>query len=112
MLGVMAALMNTKIPVAKYEKDEIIIDEKATIDLPLKDKATMSTFIKIGDKLILDPSLEEESILDARLSIGITESGNICAMQKGGDESLSQEEILSAVKTAYSKKDELLKYLK
>ncbi|MDR2966389.1 MAG: exosome complex protein Rrp42 [Methanobacteriaceae archaeon] len=110
MLGVMAALMNTKIPVAEYKNDEIVIDEEATIDLPLKDKATMCTFVKIGDKIVLDPSLDEESILDARLSIGITESGNICAMQKGGDGSLSKEEILDVVKTAYSKKDELMKH--
>jgi exosome complex component RRP42 len=70
----------------------------------------MCTFVKIGDKMVLDPSLEEEAILDARLSIGITESGNICAMQKGGDEPLSKEDILGAVKTAYSKKDELMKF--
>ena len=110
MLGVMAALLNTKIPVAKYENDELIIDEENTIDLPLRDKATMSTFVKIGDHMVLDPSLDEESILDARLTIGITESGQICAMQKGGDGSLTQEDILGAVKTAYSKKDELLKH--
>lgn len=109
-LAVMAALMNTKLPIAKYENDEVIIDEEKTMDLPLKDKVAMSTFVKIGDKMVLDPALDEESILDARLSIGITESGNICAMQKGGDEPLAKEDILTAVKTAYSKKDELMKY--
>jgi len=110
-LAVLAALMDTKIPVAKYENDEIIIDEESTIDLPLKDKAYMCTFVKIGNKLVLDPILEEEAILDARLSIGITESGQICAMQKGGAHPLSKEEILEAVKIAYSKKDELLSHL-
>ena len=109
-LAVVAALMNTKIPVAKYENDEVIVDGEATMDLPLKDKSIMCTFVKIGDKLVLDPSLDEEAILDARLSIGITESGNICAMQKGGDQSLSKEDILGAVKIAYSKKDELMKH--
>jgi len=110
-LAVVAALLNTKIPIAKYENDEIVIDSEATMDLPLKDKATMCTFVKIGDKMVLDPSLDEEAILDARLSIGITESGNICAMQKGGDKPLSKEDILYAVKTTYSKKEELMKYL-
>jgi len=71
----------------------------------------MCTFVKIGNKLVLDPILEEEAILDARLSIGITESGQICAMQKGGAHPLSKEEILEAVKIAYSKKDELLSHL-
>ncbi len=110
-LAVMAALMNTKIPTAKYENDEVIIDNENTIDLPLKDKAAMCTFVKIGNKMILDPGLDEEAVLDARLSIGITESGKICAMQKGGNGPLSKKDILGAVNTAYSKKDELLKNL-
>lgn len=109
VLGVVAALMNTKLPSAKYENDEIIIDEEKTEKLPLNDKVTMCTFVKIGDKMVIDPSLEEEAILNARISVGITESGSICAMQKGGDAPLSREDIIYAVKTAYSKKDDLIK---
>jgi exosome complex component RRP42 len=110
-LGVMAALMNTKLPIAKYVDDEVVIDENETMDLPLRDKAAMCTFVKIGDKMVLDPAREEESILDARISIGITESGNICAMQKGGNNPLTRENILESVKIAYSKVPELLKNL-
>lgn len=40
----------------------------------------------------------KKQFLDARLSIGITESGSICAMQKGGDHPLTKEDILGAVK--------------
>ena len=107
-LAVMSALKNTKIPVAKMVDDELVIDEESTIDLPLRTKEAMCTFVKIGNNMVLDPALEEEAILDARLSIGITEEGSICAMQKGGDKPLTKEDILGAVKTAYSKVPDLI----
>ena len=111
-LAVMSALATTKLPVAKMVDGEVVIDEKTTQDLPIKDKEAMCTFVKIGDKMVLDPSLDEEAILDARLSIGITGEGSICAMQKGGDKPLSKEDVLGAVKTAYSKVPDLLEKVK
>ena len=107
-LAVMNALLNTKIPTAKMVDGEVVVDEEATMDLPITDKEAMCTFVKIGEKMVLDPALEEETILDARLSIGITAEGRICAMQKGGDKPLTKEDILSSVKTAYSKVPDLL----
>ncbi|KZX12679.1 exosome complex protein Rrp42 [Methanobrevibacter filiformis] len=107
-LAVVAALLNTKLPMVKIENDELIVDKENTSPLKLTDKVTLCTAVKIGDKMVFDPSLEEEAILDARLSIGITESGKICAMQKGGNGSLSQDDIRIAVSTAYSLSKNLL----
>lgn len=111
-LAVMTALMNTKLPVAKMVDDEVVVDEEATMDLPLRTTEAMCTFVKIGENMVLDPALDEEAILDARLSIGITESGSICAMQKGGDKPLTKENILEAVDTAYSKVPTLIEKVK
>jgi len=111
-LAVMSALTTTKLPIAKMEGDEVVIDEDATMELPIRDREAMCTFVKIGEKMVLDPALQEESILDARLSIGITEGGRICAMQKGGDKPLTREDILVSVKTAYSKVPDLLEKVK
>jgi exosome complex component RRP42 len=111
-LAVMSALMNTKLPITKIVDDEVVIDDEATIDLPLRDSEVMCTFVKIGENMVLDPSLSEEAILDARLSVGITESGSICAMQKGGDKPLTKEDILEAIETAYSKLPDLLEKVK
>ena len=92
-LAVMAALMNTKL-------------------LPIRDKLALSTFVKIGNGLILDPSLEEEDILEARITIGVTDEGNhVCSMQKGGEAPLTRDEILDAVHMAFTTKDDLLSYL-
>lgn len=111
VLGIVAALLDTKIPQATVKDDEVIINREIMEPLPIRDKALMNTFVKIGDQIILDPNLEEEEILSARLSIGITASGKICAMQKGGDDPFTKEEIMKAVKIAEGKTKDLMKYL-
>lgn len=110
-LAAVSALSTAKIPKATYVDDEVVIDEDNTEALPIRRKVALNTFVKIGDnELIVDPSLAEEEILDARISIGITTEGNICAMQKGGDNSLTQEEIVSAVKSAFDLTKKLFEY--
>ena len=108
-LAVMAALESTKLPTATVDGDEIVIDRENTIDLPINNKVAMCTFVKIGEKLILDPSLIEEEVADARLNVAVTEDGKICAMQKGGSLPLTKEEISDCVHKAVSKTKELLK---
>lgn len=111
VLATVAALKNTQIPNTQVEDNEVIIDPEELKPLPLKEEVSMCTFAKIGDELVLDPSLDEEEILLARLSIGITSSGKICSMQKGGDHPLTKEEILKAVKIAEVKTKDLMKHL-
>lgn len=110
-LAALAALMDTKLPKITFE-DEVIVTDKETLEpLELRDKALLCTFANIGEKMVIDPCLEEEQILSARLCVGFTESGKICAMQKGGDAQLSKENIFEAVKMAEKKSKELLKHL-
>jgi exosome complex component RRP42 len=66
---------------------------------------------KIGNELVLDPSLEEEGIMGARISIGVRSDGAICSMQKGGERPFKKEEILKAIDLAQEKTKELFKYL-
>ena len=39
--------------------------------------------VKIGDKMVIDPTLDEEKVASARLNVGVTKDGHICSMQKG-----------------------------
>ena len=71
----------------------------------------MCTFVKIGEKMVLDPTLDEERVASARLNVGVTKDGRICSMQKGGSQPLNKEELLSAVNVAVSKTKELIEYL-
>lgn len=110
-LAVMAALQTTKLPTATVVDEEVVIDKENTIPLPINKKVAMNTFVKIGDKMVLDPSLTEEEVADARINIGVTEEGRICAMQKGGSKPLTKEEILECVNIASEKSKELIEYL-
>jgi exosome complex component RRP42 len=111
VLGSVAAIMNTKIPTTRVEEDEIIIDEENKTPLYINEKPLMCTFAKIGDELIIDPSLEEENIMGARISIGMREDGSICAMQKGGEEPFTREQVMKAVELATQKTKELREHL-
>lgn len=111
VMGSMAALMDTKLPEARLEGDEIVIDREKMSPLPIKEKALMSTFVKIDGELIVDPALQEEQIMDARISIGMTSEGNICAMQKGGMEPLGKDEIIKAVSRTKETTKKLMEYL-
>lgn len=111
-IAVMAALLNTKLPTASIVDDELVLDEENLMDLPVRDKVALSTFVKIGNEMVLDPSLEEEEVLDARLSVGVTQNNSyISSMQKGGEVPLTRDEILDAVHTAIATKDEIYEYL-
>jgi exosome complex component RRP42 len=87
--------------------DEVVIDYEQMVPLPIKEQPLMCTLAKIGGELVVDPSLEEDDVLDARISVGVRADGSICAMQKGGSVPLTREEVLKAVGIAQKKTEEL-----
>ncbi len=102
-LAAIAALWNVKKPqVEGWTLDEF----------PVLKKPVAVTVVKIGEKLMVDPSLDEENVMDARLTISTLEDGSICAMQKGGVWCLTVEEIKAAYGLARAKAAELREHLK
>ncbi len=104
-LASLVALMNTKIP--KLEDGKIV--RVAERELPVVHKPITVTVGKIGNNFILDPSLQEENVLEAKLSVAIREDGKICALQKQGRSGLTLEEIEKMVDIAIEKSEELRK---
>jgi len=109
-LAAMAALLNTKMPNYEVEEGEVKLKSGYTL-LPMKKCPITITFAKINDKLIVDPCLEEEQVMDARISIAIDDDGNICAIQKGGSGYFTQEQVLEAAEIAKEKAEEMRKKL-
>jgi exosome complex component RRP42 len=64
---------------------------------------------KIGGKLVVDPSLDEEQVMDARVTMAIDENGNLCAIQKGGTGTFTRADVVSAMKIAVAKSEEIRK---
>jgi exosome complex component RRP42 len=109
-LAAVAALLNTKMPNYEIKDGEVKIKTGYT-PLPIKSRPITVTIGKINDKLIVDPWLEEEQIMDARISLAINDDGNICAVQKGCSGYFTQQEITEAIKIAQKKVAELRKKL-
>ncbi|MGQ9623955.1 MAG: exosome complex protein Rrp42 [Candidatus Bathycorpusculaceae bacterium] len=109
-LAAMAALLNTKMPKYEVEEGEVKIKPGYT-QIPIRKRPITVTFAKINETLVVDPWLDEEQVMDARLSIAFNDEGNICAMQKGGSGYFTQKKVLEAVRTAREKADDIRKKL-
>lgn len=110
-LAAIAALLNTKMFKYEIEEGEVKIKPGYT-PLPIRKRPIAVTFAKINDKLVVDPWLEEEQIMDARLTMTTDDDGNICAIQKGGSGCFTQKQVLEAAKIAKEKAEEIRKKLK
>jgi len=102
----LAALLNARM--SNYEiKDGEVIFRPGYRPLPIKNRPVTVTLAKIGNSLVVDPCLEEEQVMSARLTAAIDESGRVCAMQKGGVEGLTIEELKAAVQIISKKANEI-----
>lgn len=131
-LAVLAALKDAKFPTLEVTDDKgetkevsqedyaktaegahVELNYKKPSDkgLELRNQPLSVTVLKIDDRYIVDPITEEEGILDARLSVATTEDKTITAMQKGGDQPLSIDEISTMIDIATEKAGELRKHL-
>ncbi|HIG98216.1 TPA: exosome complex protein Rrp42 [Candidatus Woesearchaeota archaeon] len=108
-LAAVAALQDTRFP--EYTGTSVNYKKLTDKRLPLVRAPISVTVFKLGDFLFVDPSVEEESIFDARLTVALTRDGKICAMQKGGSASLSIDEVGRMVDLAALKASELAGYL-
>jgi len=101
------ALTNTEIP--NYEVTESGDVQRATgySKLPVREHPFSTTLVKINDKLMVDPNLEEERISDVKVTMTLTKTGKICAIQKSGNGTFTVEEILEAEKVARKKSEEI-----
>ena len=108
-MAALAALINTKM--FKYTVEEgKIVKKPGYTPLPMTDYPISVTFAKIGNKLILDTGLDEEQVMDARLTMTMDKDGHICAIQKGGGSGyFTRDEIMEAAKIASEKTKELRK---
>ncbi|HLD02868.1 MAG TPA: exosome complex protein Rrp42 [Candidatus Nanoarchaeia archaeon] len=110
-LAAMAALQDAVFPKYDTEKGTVNYEEKTKQKLPLDKLPVECTVTKVGNVFLVDPSTDEWDALDARLTVGFLENGNICAMQKGGDEALTEEEIFKMIEIAGEKAKILRKVL-
>ena len=93
-IGAIAALKSARIPKYDEKEERVVYGELTDKKVPLqKDFPIMITAHKLGEKWIVDPTLEEEDISEAKVTIGATVEGIISSIQKGEAREISIEEF-------------------
>jgi exosome complex component RRP42 len=93
-LATSAALATTTIPNKRYELGE-------DVPLPLANPPISCTFVKYNDTIVVDPSLDEDEVAEARYTVAIDTHGDLRAMQKGLSGSFTRAEIKANIATAH-----------
>ena len=109
-LAATAALKSAVFP--KLNGDKIVYGDFTKTKIPLNLMPVTCTVVNIGGKSMVDPILEEEKNFDARISVSVSEKGDIHAMQKGGNVGLEIDQVDEMIGLAVKKSAEIRKVLK
>jgi len=121
-LAALAALFDSRMPMDRLPEEDRIAYEKKLKELginpveetvktkagdevkvhsyflPMREPPISCTFVKFNDAVVVDPSLDEEDIAEARLTVATDSKGAIRAMQKGLNGSFTLEETQKIIK--------------
>jgi len=107
-IATIVALLNTKMP--EYDGEKVNYEKKKG-KLPVKEKPVPVTLAQINDKLVVDPGIDEEDVMNSRITIVTKDDRNICAIQKGGKSGFLMERVEEAIDIAVKKGKEIRKML-
>merc|ERR1711969_96461 len=74
--------------------DKPVMVEGEISDAPITTIPISITMGRIGEFIIIDPNLDEWQCLDARITITTNSDGNIVALQKGGSDGFTLEQLV------------------
>lgn len=94
----LVAFMQAKVP--KLDENNKIVKHEYEGNLELKRLPLLTTFVKLGGKIMVDPTYLEEKAAESRYSVATTEDGYMSAMQKG-EGSFTLEEINYMIDKAF-----------
>ncbi len=109
--AVVSALLTAKMPKFAMEGDVVKVTDEI-VPVPVSRIPASITSAKIGNALLIDPTSEEEAVMDARITITTDDDANVCAGQKGEPGSFSPEQVMDAVNMAISKGKEVRQKIK
>ena len=107
-----AAINSCKIPKYEMQDEKPVKIEGEFTEPPLTTLPISVTMAKIGDYIIVDPNFDESSIMDARITITTNSDGNVVALQKGGHDGFTQDDLIKCAEISVrvgSKIREILK---
>ncbi len=114
MLSSILALNTARIPaITSIEGDNVVIDKKIK-DKPLglNTNVVSVTIGLIDEYILVDPSLEEELVLDAKITLGVDEKNRIVGIQKTGMKGIKPNKLEVVTELAIKKANELHKLVR
>lgn len=100
-LGALVALKTAKLPKYDEKNEKVVYEEPTNKKIPLsKEIPIITTIHKIGNNLIVDPTLEEEDISEVRITIGGSPDGTIFSIQKGNPKKINIEDLYKTLDLA------------
>lgn len=88
-----SALLTSTSPKWEMKDDSPTRVEGADFALPVETIPVSVTMGRIGEHILVDPNADEWSCMDARITITTNSDGNICALQKGGHDGFTLDQI-------------------
>ncbi|MEK6820171.1 MAG: exosome complex protein Rrp42 [Nanoarchaeota archaeon] len=118
-LAAVSALQIARMPKYDAKKEKVKHGEFTSETLPLTKAAPITvTFYKIGNKILVDPTEEEDEASDGRVSIALSKKTGkkedilINAVQKGKTGTFKEEELFKIIDLAVEKAEELEEAIK
>jgi exosome complex component RRP42 len=103
-LGAIAALNNTMVPAKANDRGD-------DYQLPIRHMPISVTAVQIENSILVDPTLDEEKVAEARLTVTTDENGDLRAMQKGLAGAFSLDQITKCVETSQRLGNDLRKLI-
>lgn len=107
-----ASLLTCRVPKYELKNDVPTLVEGEFSEPPITTIPVSVTMGKIGDQIIVDPNADEWGCMDARITITTNSDGNICAVQKGGNDGFTVEQLVKCSQISISTAAKIRELLK
>lgn len=107
-----AAILSCKIPKWEIKNAVPVLVEDHESSPPITTIPVSITMGRIGEHILVDPNAEEWECIDARITITTNSDGNICALQKGGKDGFTVDQLSKCADIAISAATKIRERLK
>jgi|APHM01.1.fsa_nt_gi RNase PH-related exoribonuclease len=92
-----------------YDEEEGLLRDQPSEgrDVPLNSLPVTATGHHVDGNVMFDPTGREEEAEGSRVTVSITAEGNVVAMQKGGESTISSSDITEIISIAEDKTQEM-----
>ncbi len=101
LLAAVSALAHATVPAKRFGVGE------ADYPLEVHHLPIETTFVRLGDTIVVDPTFDEEHAAQGRLTVATDEAGRIVAMQKGLVGAFSPDDVKALVRRSFVHGDRL-----